>query len=52
MMLFRKILFFCTIVWRPVTGDPGDTWLMAWRKYKLAPQSAWEIAGILYSKAI
>ena len=49
MMKFaNKILLFLMIVWRPVTGDKEDTWLQAWKKYRLRPAEAWKIANIIY----
>jgi hypothetical protein len=44
MITIRRIIFWSQIVWRPVTGDEGDTWFQAWRKYRMKPAIAWEIA--------
>lgn len=45
--MIRRIAFFLCIVWRPVTDDDGDTWLQAWRKYRLDARTAWQIARTL-----
>jgi hypothetical protein len=41
---FNRYTLFAVIVWRPTTGDRGDTWLQAWRKYRLDAKTAWQIA--------
>lgn len=46
--LWGRITLFLGIVWRPVTGDAGDTWLKAWRKYRLDARSAWRITISVY----
>ncbi len=42
-------LFFLRIVFRPVTGDKGDTYIQAWKKYRLSPEEAWKITRIVFS---
>lgn len=39
----KRITLFLSIVWRPVTGDTGDTWLEAWLKYRMDIKTAWSI---------
>jgi hypothetical protein len=41
------VRFFLSIVWRPVHGDPGDSRLAAWWKYRLDARTAWEVTRIL-----
>ena len=47
---YNRLTLFLGIVWRPVTGDEGDTWLQAWRKYRLDASTAWKITASIYSK--
>ncbi len=42
--MIRNLWLFVRIVWRPVTGDEGDTWFMSWRKYRLDWNTAWKIS--------
>lgn len=45
---YNRYTLFAGIVWRPVTGDDGDSWLQAWRKYRMSWQAAWEVACVVY----
>ncbi len=45
---YNRVTLFAGIVWRPVTGDPGDTWLQSWRKYRMSWQTAWDVARVIY----
>ena len=45
---YNRLTLFAGIVWRPVTGDPGDTWLQSWRKYRMSWQTAWDVACVIY----
>jgi hypothetical protein len=47
---YNRVTLFLGIVWRPVTGDEGDTWLQAWRKYRLDAKTAWKITASIYTK--
>jgi len=47
---YNRVTLFLGIVWRPVTGDEGDTWLQAWRKYRLDARTAWAVCNIVYAK--
>lgn len=40
---------FLRIVWRPVAGDPGDSWFSAWRKYRLSIGTAWGVCRAIES---
>jgi hypothetical protein len=48
MKMLRAARLFLSIVWRPVTGDAGDTWLQAWRKYRMGAVTAWKVACIIW----
>jgi len=43
----RRMALFTSLVWRPATGDCGDTWWASWRKYRIGVGTAWDVAGIL-----
>ena len=45
---YNRFTLFAGIVWRPVTGDPGDTWLQSWRKYRMSWQTARDVARVIY----
>ena len=42
--MISRLWLFLNIVWRPVTGDEGDTWFQSWRKYRLCWSDAWIIS--------
>jgi hypothetical protein len=46
---WNRYVLFAGIVWRPVTGDHGDTWIQSWRKYRMSAKTAWQIACGVYS---
>lgn len=43
----KRLWLFLRLVWRPVHGEPGDSWLSALRQYRMDAMSAWRIAGML-----
>jgi len=45
---YNRYTLFAGLVWRPVTGDAGDSWFKAWRKYRMSWQTAWEVACVIY----
>lgn len=47
-ILYNRFTLFIGIVWRPVTGDEGDTWWQARNKYPLHASDAWAIACSVY----
>lgn len=47
---YNRVTLFLGIVWRPVTGDAGDTWLESWKKYRMTARSAWDVCNIVYQK--
>jgi hypothetical protein len=47
MKTLKRISLFISIVWRPVTGDMGDTYFQAWRKYRMSADTAWDISKTL-----
>lgn len=47
---YNRFTLFIGIVWRPVTGDEGDTWWQARNKYPLHAADAWAIASNVYDR--
>lgn len=47
---YNRFTLFLGIVWRPVTGNDGDTWLESWRKYRMDARTAWAVCNIVYAK--
>ena len=45
---YNRYTLFAGIVWRPVTGDNGDSWIRSWQKYRMSWQTAWEVAYVVY----
>jgi len=42
-----RLGLWASLVWRPATGDRGDSWLAAWIKYRITPGTAWDVAKTL-----
>lgn len=45
---YNRYTLFAGIVWRPVTGDDGDSWVQSWQKYRMSWKTAWEVACVVY----